>query len=138
MLSIDFTAAIVFLLVWTLVLILSRVFFKPLRRILDARESRNRDNREAARSALGECEADLKKIEEGLKEAKAEADKIREALETEAHREKTRLISELQAETRSQIDKARGEIDDQISRLKKELEGEADRMAGEIEKKVLD
>jgi F-type H+-transporting ATPase subunit b len=138
MLSIDFTAIIVFVLIWILVLILSRVFFKPVRRVMDARESGTRGNREAARSAAEATEAGLRRIEEDLKAARAEADGVRDALETEALKEKARLIADLHAETRKQIDAARREMDDRIVLLKKELEGEAERLAGEIEKKVLD
>ena len=138
MLSIDFTAVIVFLLIWILVLILSRVFFKPMRRIMEMRESGIRGNREAARLALEATEATLRRIEDDLKAAKAEADGIRASLETEALKEKARLLSELHAETRKQVEQARTEIEDQIGLLKRELEGEAGRLAGQIEKKVLD
>ncbi len=138
MLSIDFTAIIVFILIWILVLILSKAFFKPVRRIMDTRESGTRADREAARSAMEAAEASLRKIEEDLKAAKSEADGIRETLETEALREKARLIADLNAETRTQIERARAEIDGQIALLKKELEGEAGRLAEQIEKKVLD
>ena len=72
-----------------------------------------------------------------MKEAKAASDKIREALETEALRERSRLLSDIHAESRRQVEKAREEIDGEIGRLKSELAGEAERLAGEVERKVL-
>ena len=137
MLSINFTFAVIFLLVWVLVLILSRVFFKPVGRMMEERGSRSRENKEAARKALDALTQDLRKIEESLKEAKAASDKIRESLEIEALKERTRLLSNLRAESRKQVEKAREEINIEIDRLKSELAGEVDRLSGEVERKVL-
>jgi len=137
MLSINFTFAVIFLLVWVLVLILSRVFFKPVGRMMEERGSRSRENKEAARKALDALTQDLRKIEESLKEAKAASDKIQEALETEALRERSRLLSDLNTESRKQVEKAREEINGEIGRLKSELAGEVERLSGEVERKVL-
>ena len=137
MLSIDLTFAVIFLLVWVLVLILSRVFFKPVGRMMEERGSRSRANKEAARKALDALTQDLRKIEESLKEAKAASDKIRESLEIEALKERTRLLSDLHAESRGQVEKAREEITEEIGRLKSELAGEVERLSGEVERKVL-
>jgi F-type H+-transporting ATPase subunit b len=137
MLSIDLTFAVIFLLVWVLVLILSRVFFKPVGRMMEERGSRSRENKEAARKALDALTQDLRKIEESLKEAKAASDKIRESLEIEALKERTRLLSDLHAESRGQVEKAREEITEEIGRLKSELAGEVERLSGEVERKVL-
>jgi F-type H+-transporting ATPase subunit b len=137
MLSIDLTFAVIFLLVWVLVLILSRVFFKPVGRMMEERGSRSRENKEAARKALDALTQDLRKIEESLKEAKATSDKIRESLEIEALKERTRLLSDLHAESRGQVEKAREEITEEIGRLKSELAGEVERLSGEVERKVL-
>ena len=137
MLSIDLTFAVIFLLVWVLVLILSRVFFKPVGRMMEERGSRSRENKEAARKALDALTQDLRKIEESLKEAKAASDKIRESLEIEALKERTRLLSDLHVESRRQVEKAREEINGEIGRLKSELAGEVERLSGEVERKVL-
>jgi F-type H+-transporting ATPase subunit b len=137
MLSIDLTFAVIFLLVWVLVLILSRVFFKPVGRMMEERGSRSRENKEAARKALDALTQDLRKIEESLKEAKAASDKIRESLEIEALKERTHLLSDLHAESRGQVEMAREEITEEIGRLKSELAGEVERLSGEVERKVL-
>jgi F-type H+-transporting ATPase subunit b len=137
MLSIDFTFAVIFFLVWVLVLILSRVFFKPVGRMMEERGSRFRENKEAVRKALDALTQDLRKIEESLKEAKASSDMIRESLEIEALKERTRLLSDLRAESRKQVEKAREEINGEIGRLKSELAGEVERLSGEVERKAL-
>ncbi len=136
MLAIDLTFIVIFFLVWVLVLVLTRVFFKPVGRILEKRQNRESADRKAAREALGACERDLRRIEEEIKEARASSERLREELEAQALGEKARLISEVQVDARGRIDKAKAEIEDQVRRLKDQLEGEAGRLADSIEKKV--
>ena len=52
MLSINGTAIVVFVVVWILVLVLTRIFFKPILRILDERSGRIARDKAAAAAAL--------------------------------------------------------------------------------------
>lgn len=67
MLQIDATAIVVFAVVWILVLVLGRIFFKPMGRILDARAERIARDQAAASEALEAYGRDLRRIEEGLR-----------------------------------------------------------------------
>lgn len=136
MLAIDLTFIVIFLLVWILVIVLTRVFFKPLGRIMEKRRDRESADRTAARESLEAYDRDLRRIEDELKEARASSERLREELEAQALAEKSRLIAEVQADARSRIEKAKAEIEDQVRRLKVQLEGEAGRLADSIEKKV--
>ena len=136
MLAIDLTFIVIFLLVWSLVIVLSRVFFKPVGRIMEKRRVRESADRDAAREALEAGERDLRRIEDEIREARASSERLREELEAKALEEKARLISEVQADARDRIEKAKAEIEDQVRRLKDELENEAGRLADSIEKKV--
>jgi F-type H+-transporting ATPase subunit b len=137
MLSINATALIVFAIVWILVLILSRIFFKPILRILDERAARIAKDKEAAENARQATEADLKRIEDGLKEARAAADAIRSAAEAEALKDKSRLVREVQAEGRAEVEKAKAELARQTEALKKELDERTEEIADTIEKRIL-
>jgi F-type H+-transporting ATPase subunit b len=137
MLTVDATALIVFAVVWILVIVLTRVFFKPLLRVLDERAARIARDKAAAAGSLESYESDLRRIEEGLKEARAAADAIRAAAETEALKEKSRLVREVQAEGRAEVDKAKAELQREMEALKKELEKSTADIAASIEKKVL-
>ena len=136
MLSIDLTFIVIFLLVWILVLVLTRVFFKPVGRILEKRRDRESGDREAARAALEAGERDLRRIEDELREARASSERLREELEAKALGEKAKLLADVQADARDRIDKAKAELEDQVRRLKDQLEGETARLAESIEKKV--
>lgn len=137
MLDIDATFLIVVILVWILVLALSRLFFKPVGRIMRERDERIRKDRAAAQETLDTYEKNLERIEERLKEAKSAADTLRQALEAEAAQDKSRLLRDLSAEYRQQIDKAKEELNAQVDRLKKDLDREAERLAQDVEKRLL-
>ncbi|MBP1660067.1 MAG: synthase [Candidatus Aminicenantes bacterium] len=137
MLAIDLTFIVIFLLVWALVLVLTRVFFKPVGRILEKRRGRESADRDAAKAAIEAGERDLRRIEDELREARASSERIREELEAQALAEKARLIAEVQADARDRIEKAKAELEEQVRRLKEQLEGEAGRLAERIEKKVV-
>ncbi len=137
MLSINATVLVVFAIVWILVLILTRIFFKPILRVLDERAARIAKDKEAAEAARQAYEADLKRIEDGLKEARAAADAIRSNAESEALKDKSRLVREVQAEGRAEVEKAKAELLRQAESLKKELDQRTEEIAGTIEKRIL-
>lgn len=131
------TAIVIFLIVWVLVLVLTRVFFKPILRILDERSERIARDKAAAAAALGSYENDLRRVEAGLKEARAAAEAIRSTAETEAFKEKSRLVREVQAEGRAEVEKAKQELLREMEVLKKELDARTAEIAETIEKRIL-
>src|SRR5512143_2310168 len=137
MLSINATVLVVFAIVWILVLILTRIFFKPILRILDERAARIAKDHEAAEGARRAYEADLKRIEDGLKEARAAAESIRSAAEADALKDKSRLVREVQAEGRAEIEKAKAELLRETEALKKDLDRRTEEIAETIEKRII-
>ena len=137
MLSINATALVVFAVVWILVIVLTRIFFKPVLRILDERAGRIAKDKAAADAARKAYEADLKRIEDGLKEARAAADAIRNTAETEALKDKSRLVREVQAEGRAEVERAKAELLREVETLKKELDKNTEEIAESIEKRIL-
>jgi len=137
MLSINATALVVFAVVWILVIVLTRIFFKPVLRILDERAGRIAKDKAAADAARKAYEADLKRIEDGLKEARAAAHAIRNTAETEALKDKSRLVREVQAEGRAEVERAKAELLREVETLKKELDKNTEEIAESIEKRIL-
>jgi F-type H+-transporting ATPase subunit b len=137
MLSINATALVVFAVVWILVLILTRIFFKPILRILDERAARIAKDKAAADVAQQTYEDDLKRIEDGLKEARAAAEAARSAAEADALKEKSRLVREVQAEGRAEVEKAKAELLREMESLKKDLDKRTEEIAADIEKRIL-
>jgi len=137
MLSVNATALVIFVFVWILVLVLTRIFFKPVLRILDERAARIARDKAAASEAREATERDLRRIEEGLKEARAAADAIRNTAESEALKGKSRLVREVQAEGRAEVEKAKEELLREMEALKKDLDARTAEIAETIEKRIL-
>jgi F-type H+-transporting ATPase subunit b len=137
MLEIDATVLVTFVLVWILVIILTRVFFKPIRKVMDERETRMRGDMNAAQASMDEAARQLREVEAGLKAARLEAEETRDHFELDALKEKSRLIAEAGASAKAEIDNARADFEAEIARLKEELRAEAAPLAAKIEEKIL-
>jgi F-type H+-transporting ATPase subunit b len=138
MLSINASLIVVFLIVWVLVFVLSKLFFNPLRKVMNERKSRIEGDLQASNQAVGEYESRVKEIEDSLKSARAAASETRDLFEKEALKEKEQFIKEMSEESRAQIKEAQARIDKQVNDIKKELEAESEMLAKRIEKKILD
>jgi F0F1-type ATP synthase membrane subunit b/b' len=137
MLEIDGTLLVTFAVVWILVAFLTRFFFRPLQKIRAEREARLGGDREASRRAAEEGAKDMLGIEKSLKAARVAADKIRDDLEVEALREKTRLLSEVGMAAKAEVDKAKEEMAAEIDGLKAKLTAEAQSLSESIEARLL-
>ncbi|NIM90283.1 MAG: hypothetical protein GTO17_04965 [Candidatus Aminicenantes bacterium] len=137
MLSLDYSAIVIFISVWVLVYVLNRVFFKRVRKVMTERETKIQKNQESQQKAIEAYEQSINQIEENLKAARAISDRTREELEKEALQEKNRLLEEISLECRSQVEKASQRLEEQMKKLKKRLGKESEDLAERIEERLL-
>jgi F0F1-type ATP synthase membrane subunit b/b' len=137
MLEINATFLVTFAVVWILVLILGKFFFRPFQKLRAERASRIEADRLASRKALEQNARRIQEIDQSVKAARTAASKIREDLEVEALREKTRLLNEVGSAAKAEVDGARAELARELDGLKAELRAGADDLAQSIEKKML-
>lgn len=137
MININASFIVVFLIVWILVFVLSRLFFRPLRKVVKERQDRIQGNRDAHQKSMEAFEQALAEIESKIKSANTQAQKIKENLEREALKERERILTEISTECRSQVEKAKERLEKQAEDLKRELETETSRLAKRIEQKLL-
>jgi F-type H+-transporting ATPase subunit b len=137
MLSIDISVIVIFAIVWILVLVLTKVYFKPVGRVMKEREDRLQQDRGSAQEALEKYDSILEKIEEDMMTAKSKTREIREKFNREAQREKEKIIEEVSLECRAQVDRARKELEERVDQLKKELEPSNQELAEKIAKRLL-
>lgn len=136
-LKIDLTFLVTFFIIWILVFILSRIFFRPMTKIIQDRDAQIQGDKASSQNDLDARERSLEKIDRTLKSARQAAEKRREEIEGEAFKEKNRLIAEVSAASRRQIEQAKAKLNEDLVRLKKELSGEAESLAERIEKRLL-
>ena len=137
MLQIDASLFVTFFVVWGLVFVLSKIFWKPMIKTTAERDTRLAEDREASRRGLADYDKALQDVAATLKAARIAADRAREDLETEALGEKTRLLAEVATSSKDRIEKAKAQVRDEIAQLRSELAAKADGLAVEIEKRLL-
>ena len=137
MLSIDLSVVVIFVIVWVLVLVLSKVYFTPLRRIMGERDRWIQQDKDAAQDAMEKSEQVLEGIEQDLAAAKSAARETRDKWLREAQMEKEKMIDEVSRECRTQVQKAHKELDEKVESLKKELEPRSKNLAERIAKRIL-
>jgi F0F1-type ATP synthase membrane subunit b/b' len=137
MLEINGTLLVTFVIVWILVIVLTRVFFRPLQKVRGDRAAKLFDDREASRRALDENARDLQDVDNALKAARAQGALIRDELEAEAFKEKSSLLAEVGQAAKIEIEKARDDMNRELDGLKAELASRAAGLALQIERRLL-
>jgi len=137
MLSFDASIIIVFLIVWILLVVLTKIFFNPLRKTVGDREAKINHNREAAKKAVESYEQIISKIEESIKATKANARATQERFERESLKEKERMLAEISEECKSKIKQTKEDLEKQLESLKKDLESRSGLLAEKIEQRLL-
>ncbi len=137
MLQVDLSVFAVVAIVWILVLVLTKVFFKPIQGVVRKREEGLRQDRAAGEKAQTEYEASIQKIEDDIKKARISAYNVRDKFEKEALKGKERMLAEVSKECRAQVEDARNELAKQIDELKDDLKGQSELLAEKIEKRLL-
>lgn len=137
MLQIDATFLVIFFIVWILVFLLSKIFWKPLVKLMTDRESGIQGDWAESRKSFESYEQALQEIACELKVANVKAEESREEIKADTLRERSRLVAEAGAACRAEIEKAKAKLAEETRELRQELEAEATRLAGEIEKRLL-
>ncbi|NIM57882.1 MAG: hypothetical protein GTO16_02925 [Candidatus Aminicenantes bacterium] len=138
MIEIDASFIAIFIIVWILVFVLSRVFFNPLRKIMEEREDKVKGRQEAFRESTEVYEKTVYEIEERLKSARILSEQTKDNLKHEALKERERMLEDISTEYRNQVEKAQQELEKQTASLRRELSAEAESLAERIEQKLLE
>lgn len=138
MIDIDASFIAIFIIVWIMVFVLSRVFFNPLRKIMEEREAKVKGRQEAFQESTEVYEKTVCEIEERLKSARILSEQTKDNLKHEALKEKERMLEEISTEYRSQVEKAQEKLEKQTTSLRRELGAEATLLAERIEQKLLE
>lgn len=137
MLSVDATVIVVFIIIWLLLAVLTKIFFNPVRKVMSDRDSEIQGNLEVVSKATAEYEQTLQNIEAEVKQARSGAIAIQHQFEQEALQEKERMLTEISQECRARIDEARSELERQVEGLEAELKAQSGLLAEKIERRLL-
>ena len=138
MIDIDASFIAVFIIVWIVVFVLSRLFFNPVRKIMEEREAKVKGKQEAFQESIEVYEKTICEIEERLKSARILSEQTKDNLKHEALKKRERILGEISTEYRSQVEKAQEKLEKQATSLRRELGAEAKLLAERIEQKLLE
>lgn len=138
MIDIDASFIAIFIIVWIMVFVLSRLFFNPLRKIMEEREVKVKGRQEAFQESTEVYEKTVCEIEERLKSARILSEQTKDNLKHEALKKRELMLEEISTEYRSQVEKAQEKLEKQTTSLRRELGAEAKLLAERIEQKLLE
>lgn len=137
MISVDATAFIILALVFALVLVLKNLFFEPLARAMEQRNTRI----EKARNAWADAEATIERARSEVQAAvQAARNEGYGLLDAERKKAQLKAREDLDAgrdRAQQRIDEAKKKLADETARAVRELESEANTLAASIATRIL-
>jgi F-type H+-transporting ATPase subunit b len=135
----DFNATLPLMALQFLLLaaLLNAIFYKPLTKVLDDRDSYIRTNTLEARERLAKAERLATEYEQQLAAARRQSQATVEAAQTEAKKITAEKIAEAQKEAQAQREQAAVEIEQQKQEAMRTLEQRVDALSRQILEKLL-
>jgi F-type H+-transporting ATPase subunit b len=133
----DGTLILHVIIILLMVFILNATLYKPINRILEAREKRTRGRLSEAQEIMSDVSAKLANYERQLRQARAEAYTLAEQERTAAMQDRQRKLNEMRQELAASTAKEKQAIAEQAEAARQTLEGDSRRIAGEISSRVL-
>jgi F-type H+-transporting ATPase subunit b len=124
---------IILVMVW----ILNKTLYKPINRILEAREKRTRGRMSEAQEILNDVGEKVSNYERQLRQARAEGYALAEQERTAAMQERQRKLNEMRQQLSESIAQEKQTIQGQVEEARVTLESESRRIAREIGERVL-
>ena len=125
---------IILVMVW----ILNKTLYKPINRILEAREKRTRGRMTEAQEILSDVSGKVSNYERQLRQARSEGYALAEQERNAAMQERQRKLNEMRQELSESIAQEKQTIQTQVEEARTTLDSESRRIAREIGERVLD
>jgi F-type H+-transporting ATPase subunit b len=137
MISLDWTFFLQAGIFLFLVVFLSKVLFKPVVQVLEAREQMHKGPAEQAAKLKKDVEELRSEVNLAIDGAKEQADSIRSELVSEARQEESKILAENRKKVEEYLGQSREEIRGEFETASKSLQGEADRIGAVLAEKLL-
>ncbi|HEX6190272.1 MAG TPA: ATP synthase F0 subunit B [Pyrinomonadaceae bacterium] len=134
----DGTLILHVLIILVMVWILNKTLYKPINRILEAREKRTRGRTTEAQEILTDVSEKVSNYERQLRQARAEGYALAEQERTLAMQERQGKLNEMRQQLSESIAQEKQTIQTQVAEARVTLDSESLRIAREIGERVLD
>lgn len=133
----DFSMLIHMAMILIMIWVLNRTFFRPINRILDARERNKGGEFSEAKGILKEASDKENEYKKGLLNAREESYEMIEKERTAAMELKQNKISKAKQEVAAMLESEMKELENQTNSAKASIEEEAQKMAEKISSNLL-
>lgn len=121
MLNLDSSLFVVIVLVWLLLMVLDKLYFKPVGAVIDERETKIKHESAQIESMTGEIEEKTRNIETVLKDAKKESTKIREELIKKGEEVREKIAADARKRSKEHFASKMKDLDIEITEAEKKL-----------------
>ena len=133
----DLSVLWVIFFVLLLTLILNQLLFKPIVRVISAREGAVRDARALADSASRQAGEALREFEGRTRAARAEVHHQMEATRRAAEERRTAIVAAARQQSEATLADAHARLDQDTAAARARIEHDADAIAGAIAQRIL-
>ncbi len=137
MLDLDVSLFFISLLIWVLMIILDKIYYKPVGKILGQRENKIEKDSALIESMIADVENKTKNIDDVLKKARTDSMKLRENLIRKNEEKIERLISEENENLKRRFEESMKKLDEEIASAEEKLGKEVEEFSNEIKEKFL-
>ncbi len=120
-----------------LMVLLDRILFRPMLRILEERRERTEGRRRQAERIDAEAEAIWADYQEKIQQAKTEADRLRAQIIRRAEAERQKLLTQVAEESEKRLAEIRARVRGEMEEARKALEADARTLAQGMAEKLL-
>jgi len=133
----DGTLILHVIVILVMVFVLNATLYKPINRILEAREKRTRGRLSEAQEIMTDVSQKLANYEQQLRQARAQAYALSEQERTAAMQERQQRLNEMRQQLHESISKEKQAIAEQADGARASLEDASRHIAAEISSRVL-
>lgn len=137
MLSLDFSVVAVFLLVWLLMAVLTRIFFQPLGAIINQREEKIAGDRQRLERLLEEISAKSRALEGKVQEAQQDALRIRQERSRQGEALREQLVEKARQRAADLLTAKMADLEKEIAQAQRQLECEVAAFSRQLQETLL-
>ena len=138
LMSVDVGTIVVEIVLFLLLVAAMRaIVFKPLMKVLEARDRAIDGKRDEAEARMREADARTAEYEEKLREVRARAAAERDALRAEGRKAEMELLEKVKAETAKVVEDGKAAVRKEADRIRQELDAANPALAASMAERVL-
>ena len=132
MLKLHVSVLVVIALIWLLMIVLNKIYFSPVGKIIAEREDKiNRDSGKLE-SMTAEIEEKTRAIETVLADSRRESLNLQEQLIQKGEAVRDRMITDARQKSKSLFDKRMKQLDTEINRAERKLSGDIETFSRKV------